>query len=267
MTALEHYQAGRLNDAITAALQEVKAAPMSLGKRTFLAELLCFAGDLERADTHLDALARQDPELAPGVALFRQLIRAEQARRQFYEQGRVPEVLHDPSPSLRNRLEASVLLREGDAATARQRLDDANAAALPCGTVGEVTCDCFRDLDDLTAEVFEILTPNGKFYWIAMEQVVSVEFRQPTSPRELLWRPAEVVVRDGPEGEVYFPTLYSGSHASDEDAVKLGRATDWREEAGIMRGIGQRMFLAGDEAHSILDLTNVELQPTSLSQA
>lgn len=267
MTALEHYQAGRLSDAIAAAVQDVKAAPTSLGKRTFLAELLCFSGDLDRADTHLDALARQNPELAPGVALFRQLIRAEQARRQFYEEGRVPEVVHQPSQSLRSRIEATVFLREGDVASAKASLETANAAALPCGTVDGQKSECFRDLDDLTADVFEIFTPNGKFFWIAMEQVVSVEFRAPQSPRELLWRPAEMVVRDGPEGEVYFPTLYCGSHNADDDATKLGRATDWRDEAGIMRGVGQRMFLAGEEAKSVLDLQSLELQPTSLSKA
>ena len=267
MTALEHYQAGRLTDAIAAAVQDVKAAPMSLGKRTFLTELLCFAGELERADTHLEALAKQNPELAPGVALFRQLIRAAQAQRQFYEEGRIPEVVHEPSPSFRSRMEASVFLREGDLAAARQSLDEANGASPPCGSVDAAACDCFRDLDDLVGDVFEVFTPNGKYYWIAMEQVVSVEFRKPESPRELLWRPVEMTVRDGPEGEVYLPSLYCGSHLADDDATRLGRATDWRDEGGIMRGIGQRMFLAGDEARSILDLTSVELQPTSVSRA
>lgn len=267
MTAVEHYQAGRLNDAIADAIAAVKAAPTDLAKRTVLAEMLCFSGDLERADKHLDALAQQNPELGPGVALFRQLIRAELARKQFYEEGRVPEVVQQPSDSVRARLEASVALREQDMAAAKASLDEANAAALPRGMVNETECNMFRDLDDLTADVFEVLTPNGKYYWIPMELVVSIEFRNPESPRELMWRPAEMTVRDGPEGEVYLPTLYYGSSRAEDDATKLGRATEWHDVGGIMRGIGQRMFLVGDEAKSILELASLELQPTSVSKA
>src|SRR5947209_10684988 len=110
MNARECYQAGRLQDAIAAALAEVKQHPTDTGRRGFLVELLCFAGDLERADKHLDALGTQDPQAAVGVSLFRQLIRAEQARQQFFAEGRVPEFLDLPSPTLRLHLEASIRL-------------------------------------------------------------------------------------------------------------------------------------------------------------
>ena len=94
MTARELFDAAKLNDAIAAALEDVKKAPTDTGKRGFLAELLCFAGDLERADKQLDALGHQDPQVMVGVSLFRQLIRAEQARQQFYTEGRLPEFLN-----------------------------------------------------------------------------------------------------------------------------------------------------------------------------
>lgn len=267
MSTFEHFQAGRLSDAVASAISDVKSAPTDLGKRTVLAEMLCYTGDLERADKHLETLAQQNPELGPGVALFRQLIRAEQARRQFFEEGRVPEIVQEPSASLRARLEASVMIRDGDFGGARISLDQANAHPLPGGTVDDVPCEYLRDLDDLVADVFEVLTPNGKYYLIPMEQVISLEMRKPESPRELMWRPAEMTVRDGPEGEVYLPTLYHGSHKAEDDATKLGRATQWLDQGGITRGCGQRMLLVGEEARSILELNEMQLQPSSVSRA
>ena len=78
--ATAHFQAGRLADAVTAALAEVKANPGDTARRVFLAELLCFTGEFERADRQLDVIGDQDPGAALGLALFRQLIRAAQAR-------------------------------------------------------------------------------------------------------------------------------------------------------------------------------------------
>src|SRR5437773_356026 len=82
-------------------------------------------------------------------------------------------------------------------------------------------------LGDLTANFIEILTSTGKYYWIALEQVETMEFRPPACLRDLLWRPTRLLAR-GTEGEVYLPTLYAGAHTEADLALRLGRATDWR---------------------------------------
>ena len=79
MTASELFRAGRLKEAIAAALDQVRNSPTETGPRLFLSELLCFSGELERADNHLDAIGQSDPQIIPWIATFRQLIRAEQA--------------------------------------------------------------------------------------------------------------------------------------------------------------------------------------------
>jgi len=87
MNAQALWREGRLQDAIAAATAEVKNNPTNRGTRAFLWELLAFTGDLERMDRHLDVLGQQDPEALALVAMFRQLVRAEQARRQFFQEG------------------------------------------------------------------------------------------------------------------------------------------------------------------------------------
>jgi type VI secretion system protein ImpE len=87
--------------------------------------------------------------------------------------------------------------------------------------------------------------------------VQTLEFHPPKRPRDLLWRRASMSVADGPDGEVYLPVVY----ATDDpmtDALRLGRETDWRQvEPGPVRGIGQRLFIVGEDAVGIMDLGNI----------
>jgi type VI secretion system protein ImpE len=69
-----------------------------------------------------------------------------------------------------------------------------------------------------------------------------------------------MVVRGGPDGEVFLPALYAGAHAEADDRLRLGRATDWRAAPGEpVRGVGQRTFLVGDEARAILELNELTI--------
>jgi type VI secretion system protein ImpE len=262
MNALEHFQSGNLREAIPAALEEVRRQPADGGKRTFLCELLCFAGDLERADRQLDALGQQNPQGLSGVNLFRQLIRAELARQQFYSEGRLPDFLgQEVTPVLRGHLEASILLREGKAREAAELLGRLRELApRVSGTCNGQAFDELRDLDDLTASFFEVLTVTGRYFWVPLERVESTEFHAPERPLDLLWRRAHMIVRGGPDGEVFLPVLYAGSAADPNDKVRLGRMTEWRGDAGApVRGFGQRMFLVGSEDCPILELQTLTI--------
>jgi type VI secretion system protein ImpE len=260
MTATDAYKAGKLGDAIHAALEQVRSAPADRTKRLFLAELCCFGGDLERADKQLDVLFTPDAPDVVQLTLFRQLIRGELARREVFTQGRVPEFLAQPTDALKWRLEALIRLRENKAGEAAELLAKAEVARpVVSGICDGTVFDDLRDLDDLTAAVLEVITANGNYYWIPLESIEIVEFHKPERARDLYWRPAHLIVRDGPDGVVYIPALYHGSHTASEDAVKLGRRTDWLGgETEPYRGLGLREFLVGDSSKTILDIEKIE---------
>ena len=259
-SARGHFEAGKLQDAIQAMNAEVRAKPGDVDRRGFLAELLCFDGQLERADKMLDLIGTQDPAAALGLSLFRQQIRAETARREFFGDGRVPEFLGEPPEHLKLHLEASVLIRDGDAAGAARLLAEAEdkrpKAAGTCN--GEAFAD-IRDLDDLTAGFFEVLTSTGKYYWIPTERVATIEFHRPERPRDLIWRRAAMDVSEGPDGEVFLPAIYVTPGVELDERTRLGRVTDFvGGEGEPVRGIGQRTFLIGDDAMPILELQSLE---------
>lgn len=254
------FHAGRLDEAVAAANAAVRRAPTDLAARVLLAEMLLFQGNVDRADLILDAAADVAPDAALVIAEFRQLLRAEQARRQLSRDGRLPEFLSDPTPAMSATLAARVALRTGDAAAAARSIAAAEdgRTALPGEREGSGAFDDFRDADDLCAGVFEVLTTTGKYYWIPAERVESVLFHPPARPRDLFWRRATMAVREGPDGDVYVPAIYDTDLAGLPDTVRLGRETDWREDApGVTRGLGQRMFVVGEDALGIFELTEL----------
>ena len=252
----ELFTAGDLTGAVVTLTDEVKRNPTDQQRRGLLAECLCLAGDLERADKQLDVLTNQDMEAAPALAMIRQVIRAELARREFYAEGRVPEFLGEPTPLLRKHLEASILLRDGELAEAGRLLAEAEEERQPqAGVCNGTAFDDFRDLDDLCACLLEVLTTTGKYYWVPIERVESIEFHAPERPRDLLWRRAHLIVQDGPDGEVFLPAIYADPKGEGTDQSRLGRSTDWvQTEGSPVLGVGQRTFLVGEAATPIMEL-------------
>lgn len=252
------FKAGRLDDAVTAANDAVRKAPTDLGPRLLLAELLLFAGRLERIDTLLDAASTIDPSAGVGVAEFRQLLRAEIIRRQLRTDGRVPDFLGEPTAAQRAALAALVAWRSGDNAAAMTACAAAEMARPhPAGRMGDTAYDDLRDADDILGGSLEVLTATGKYFWIPFERVISLLPHPPQRPRDLFWRRVTLAVADGPTGDVYLPALYD-TPAEADAALKLGRATDWVESGGVTVGVGQKLLIVGDEGLPLLQLGTLE---------
>jgi type VI secretion system protein ImpE len=262
MNAQDLYTAGQLSEAIAAQNDEVRTHPADSARRSFLGELLCVAGNLERADAQFETIEKMHGGSGPAVGLIRQLIRAEKTRQEVHREGRVPDFLREPPQHVQLRLQAAAALREGDPVGATSLAIEAEELrpAAP-GRSGGEAFDDFRDLDDLFGGVFEVLTSTGRYMWIPVEDVVSIVFDPPAQPLDLLWRPAEMDVRGGPDGKVFLPTVYGHDVDTADDAARLGRRTDWEELTGdgAVRGVGQRTFLVGEEARTILELAELEL--------
>ncbi len=257
------FHAGRLDDAVAAAQAALRKAPTDINARVLLCELLAFTGNLERADVVLDAASAIDPSTALVVAEFRQLIRADMARRQLFRDGRVPEFLGEPTETQQLQLAAIVALRGGDVAGAMRQAEAAEAVRPRApGRHGDVAFDDMRDADDLLAGSFEVLTTTGKYFWIPTERVQTLEFHAPKRPRDLLWRRASMSVAAGPDGEVYLPVVYAADDPAT-DALRLGRETDWRQaDGGPVRGVGQRLFVIGEDAVPMMDLGSFQFDAT-----
>ncbi len=263
--AKQLFKDGALAAAVEAQTALVRQRPTDSEARALLVDLLCFAGEFERADKQLDLLVSQHVELTVAAALSRQLARAAIARREVFDKGRAPELLSGATGFVPQALRGLLELRDGRMAEATAAFSAADAARVARGgTCNGVRFDDLRDADDTCAGVLEVLTSTGKYYWVPLSEIESIEFRKPTLARDLLWRRALLEVRSGPDGEVFIPAIYPAAipDGPDADALRLGRETKWLETEGApVRGMGLRLFLVGEEGHSIHELETVTFDP------
>lgn len=264
MRAKQCFDSGDLAGAIAAATSDVKQHPTDNARRTFLFELLCFTGDLERAQKQLDAIGQLDSQSEWAVQVYSNILHAERARRRFFADGLKPEFLLDPPAYIAWHLEAANRLRDGRPDEAIELLNRSEESRpIIAGKVNGQPADEIRDCDDLLAPLVEVIVLRD-YVWLPLEQIRELETSPPEWPRDLLWLPVRLTLVNGVQQPGYLPTLYYGSHQHVDDLVKLGRWTDWSGEGGPAHGAGQHTLLAGDDALGVLDLRKMLVSPTKM---
>jgi len=238
MNPQELFRAGRLTEAIAALSGEVRDHPTDARRRTFLFELLCFAGEYERADRQLEVLGQAGPQSELGVLLYRSALYAERQRQELFARGEYPKHGDLPEP-------------------------------VRTGVLDGKTFSSFSDSDPRIGARLELFAA-GSYLWLPLEHVASIHITQPKLLRDLLWTPATVRTTSsfkGTElGEVLVPVLCPFSWQHPDDAVRLGRATVWEEREGYDDQVpfGQKMWLVNEEEIPFLELRAVEFNPAPL---
>jgi type VI secretion system protein ImpE len=239
MTAKELFRAGRLDEAIKALGAEVRDNPADPQRRTFLFELLCFAGEFDRAEKHLNMLADGGQNAQLGAVLYFSSLHAERLRLEHFKtEGNIPA----PAPE-----------------------------RVVSGTLNGQPFESITDADPRVGQRLDLFAA-GAYLWIPFEHIVSIEVEAPKRLRDLLWIPA--LVRTGPEfkdrelGEVLIPVLYPNSFSYPDDSVRLGRETHWQDvEGGDPIPVGQKMFLVDGEEFPLLEVRKLEFAAREAASA
>jgi len=261
-TAKELFDSGHLQAAIDQLTAEVKASPTDVSRRTFLFELLCFAGEWDRAEKQLEVIGHQDVKAEIGVQIYHHNIAAERLRRRVFTEGQRPKFLAKPPEYVLLHLMAVNQIKEGDYEAARRLLDQAEEArpAL-AGRFNDQPFEDFRDANELVAPALELIA-QGEYVWLPFEQIHGLEISPPAQLRDLLWARARIETTEavgGFAGEAFVPALYSGSEKDGNNQVRLGRMTDWRQVSeDFATPLGLRLFIIGDEDLAIFDLEKIE---------
>ena len=253
---------GRLADAIAAATDAVRRAPADAAARSNLAELLCLAGAFERAEAQMAVLAQQTVDRPIAIARTRHLIRAALARDAWFNDAAVPQLVAEPGNLQQAALRLAVASKAGDAAEVARLLAAAEETRPhPTGQVNGAAFDDLRDVDDRCAWFLDVLTHDGNYLWVDLATVESLEFSPLARPIDLLWREARMTLRDGRAADVVIPAQYPAppeALAAMGDGHRLAQRTDWRDGVGgAVLGLGQRLWLFGDEAIPVLELRDI----------
>lgn len=246
----ELFKKGQLALAIQSAADQVKQDPSDEHARVLYIELLCVNSEFEKADQQLTALISLKPDLGLALATWRQLVLAAQTRQDVFQLKAKPELIEEPTPSVTHALDLILAMKENDTNKIEQCLESINGqVGLTEYSINNNPVEPLRDLDDLTANFFEVLGTNGKYFWVDFSQVVELEVLKPERVLEVLWRKANIVLTNGTEGEVYLPAIYP---TKGDESSALGRETQWQVNGGAYCGIGLRSWLVGDNELSII---------------
>ena len=219
----------------------VKAAPADASARMKLFRVFCLTGQWDRAVIQLDTASGMDAELAmtslrlqagdrlravPGGGLCRQPHAGGGGR----------------AAALARLDDRGAQGRAGARAVAARAGDGGGRQACPGSLNGE-EFEWLADADPRLGPVCEAFI-DGKYYWLPFDRIAELDIEPPDDLIDLVWTRAELVLGNGGSKPVLVPTRYPGSEASDDDAIRTGRRTEWigSDETGY-RGLGQREWV------------------------
>jgi len=206
-------EAGNVRQALEALAGHLRNKPTDVAARTSLFEALCFAGELDRAEKHLNLLAGGSEQAKIGAILYFSAIHAERERHQMYKNQSFPK---------------------------------SSAPSLCSGRLNGKPFTEIRDVDSGLGARLEVFGA-GSYMWIAFEHISSITIEAPKRLRDTLWTPAFIKTGSkfqGQElGEVLLPAIYPFSFTYPDESVWLGRQTLFVEDGESTYPLGQKMLL------------------------
>jgi type VI secretion system protein ImpE len=237
-TAKRLFEEGKVRAAAKELTEYLRDHPADSAQRTFLFELLCASGDLTRAEKQLGVLAQGDGQTEMGAVLYYSALHAEKIRNETFEKADFSK--NPPATSV-------------------------------SGTLNGKRFTSLRDADPDLGARLEVYAA-GAYLWIPFEHIEAVELEAPKRLRDTLWAPA--LVRTGPEfkstelGEVLIPVIYPFSWKNQNEAVWLGRVTDWAaDDHGTEYPSGQKILLVDGEEVPLLEIRSIEFDKRAAAPA
>jgi type VI secretion system protein ImpE len=237
-TAKRLFEEGKVRAAAKELTEYLRDHPADSTQRTFLFELLCASGDLIRAEKQLGVLAQGDGQKELGAVLYYSALHAEKIRNETFE---------------------------------KADFSKGSSPAPVSGTLNGKRFTSLRDADPDLGARLEVYAA-GAYLWIPFEHIEAVEMEAPKRLRDTLWAPA--LVRTGPEfkstelGEVLIPVIYPFSWKNENEAVWLGRMTDWAaDEHGAEYPSGQKILLMDGEEVPLLEVRSIEFDKRAAAPA
>ena len=246
----------------------IQKQPQRSDLRIFLFQIYCVQGEWMKAGTQLDVLLELDPSSKPMVETYREALKCEALRRDVFDGKRSPLVLGAPQDWLAMMIEALRVDAEGrpDAA-AELRARALEAAPATSGKLDDAPFAWLADADSRLGPVVEAIV-NGKYYWVPVSRLIRIEIDKPADLRDFVWAPATLTLENGAASVALIPTRYPGTERETDNALRLARATDWREQpGGAWHGVGQRMLTTDQAEIALLDVRVVSFDTVLVESA
>ena len=227
--AKDLFAAGRVTEAIAVLGGWLRDNPADVHARTFLFELLCFAGQYDRAEKQLSVLSQGGKEAQLGATVYYAALHAEKERNDLFQKQAFPKT------------EATDQLS---------------------GVLNGKPFTSIRDADPDVGARLEVYAA-GAYLWIPLRHIASIAMEAPKHLRDTIWPSAMVMT--GPTfkgtelGQVIIPGIYPFSWKDPDESVWLGRSTVWgADDEGREYPSGQKVFLVDGQEVPLLEVRSLE---------
>ena len=255
MDAKDLIKAGKLSEARSQLVEEVKSSPANLNSRTLLFQVQAYAGEWDKARRQLEVITTQDANRETGVQVYLNLIQAETERMEVFQHKRNPSFLPE-TPAYFEQYHFAwqqLMNREFEAAETIYSEIDARCSKIT-GTLNGKEFIGFSETDKRLTCFLEAFV-HERYVWLPFEALRELSLPEPQTLLELLWAPARVTTREGLTLNCFLPVLYPESFRHEDDRLKLGRMTDWTDLGpGFHQGVGQHVYQVGDDEVGILEI-------------
>jgi type VI secretion system protein ImpE len=262
MEAKELIRAGRLSEARTQSIEEVKASPADAGKRTLLFQIHCLCGEWDKAERDLDIIAAMDVNREAGAQVYKNLVNAEKERLEVFRKGRRPSFMPGAPPYIETYYAAREKLSEKkieESAALFSRID--SQTPVLSGTVNGKNFTGIKDTDIYVSRFLEVFA-HERYVWVPFDAVREITVTPPKTLFDLIWVSAVVTTWKGLTLNCFLPVLYAESFLNADDHIKLGRITDWENLGGPFdRGMGQHVYHIGENEIALLEVREIIFNP------
>jgi type VI secretion system protein ImpE len=262
MTSEELIKAGKLDEALAALTQQVRAKPEDPKLRMFLFQLQCVLGNWPKALTQLEVVGGVDPDTKLLTHVFRDVIHCELLRSEVFTGKKTPIIFGEPADWVGLLVKANEHAGNGAFEAAAALRDQAFelAPATP-GKLNDAPFEWLADADSRLGPVLEVIL-EGRYCWVPFMRIKRIAIEPPTDLRDLVFTAASFMWTNGGEAVGHIPTRYVGSERHADTALKLARKTEWEEKApGYFLGLGQRLFSAGETDVPLLEARVIDFDP------
>ncbi len=258
MTADESLKQGDINGSLKQLQEQVKKQPENAELRIFLFQLLSVMGQWERALTQLNVAGELDDSTLAMVSMYRQVIICEQLREQVFLGNKDPIIFGQPNEWVALLVQALKLTAQGEITKSQQlRTQAFDAAVITAGFINEQPFEWLADCDPRLGPVMEAMI-DGRYLWIPVENIKSIDIEEPCDLRDVIWLPAHFTWNN--EGESYgiIPTRYPLSYQHDP-LLALSRKTEWQDCGDeLFLGIGQKIWATDTNEYPVMDIRKIQ---------
>jgi len=257
MNAADLLKDGNLAECKAQLFSEVKQDPSNIELRIFLFQLSCIERDWKRALSQLDVLKDLSDSTLALVNTYKQIIDCEKKREVVLAGDKEPVCFGEPSDWLAYYAQA---YQKSSTTKFDEALSLINQGAeMASAHSGNIDGEAFAWLSDADVRFgpcIEVML-NGGYYWLPFEHVKELQFEAVEDLRDLVWRPANLTLRNNGKLIVFVPVRYPvNSNTTDEQL--LSRTCDWYEPVEqFYMGNGQRMLMTDKKEFPLLNINTI----------